>query len=203
MNYYEVLGLKEDASKQDIRKAYKRLAQVLHPDKLPTDMPGSEKAQKLRAWTDVQAAYKTLYDAKSREEYDDTGRTAEERDEIRTAALSIFNSVGSQVIKSTGTTSMHEILSMVSEHCTQHVQQLMEARNTLTSRTRQLEAMLEQNKDAKDMTAASFTVKLVREIIDNDFKKKLKELEKEIETGKYVIDLCDESIDQENFHFNF
>jgi len=33
--YYEIFGLKENATKNDIRKAYRKLAMQFHPDKNP------------------------------------------------------------------------------------------------------------------------------------------------------------------------
>ncbi|MFC1673601.1 DnaJ C-terminal domain-containing protein [Pseudomonadota bacterium] len=61
---YEVLGVKKDASKADIKKAHRLLAKKYHPDLNPGDKSSEEKFRK------VQAAYKILSDEKKRRQYD-------------------------------------------------------------------------------------------------------------------------------------
>lgn len=68
---YEVLGLKPDASADDIKKAYKRLAQLHHPDKPLGD------AETFRR---IAYAYGRLIDPGSRLLYDETGREDPEPD---------------------------------------------------------------------------------------------------------------------------
>lgn len=62
-DYYEVLGIEKDAPDSDIRKAYKRLALQLHPDK--NNAPGADESFKA-----IGNAVATLTDEKKRKEYD-------------------------------------------------------------------------------------------------------------------------------------
>lgn len=62
-NYYDVLGIDKNATDQDIRKAYKKLALQLHPDK--NHAPGSSEAFKA-----ISNAVAILTDSKKRKEYD-------------------------------------------------------------------------------------------------------------------------------------
>lgn len=62
-DHYEVLGVSRDASPDDIKKAYRRLARELHPD-VNSD-PGAEDKFKL-----VTHAYEVLSDPVQRQQYD-------------------------------------------------------------------------------------------------------------------------------------
>lgn len=61
---YEVLGVKKDASTQDVRKAYRRLAKKLHPDLNPGDKQAEER------FKEVSAAYDMLSDEDKRGRFD-------------------------------------------------------------------------------------------------------------------------------------
>lgn len=63
-DFYKVLGVSEDASDADIKKAYRKLARTYHPDQ----NPGDETAEK--KFKEVSEAYDVLSDKKDREEYD-------------------------------------------------------------------------------------------------------------------------------------
>lgn len=63
-DFYEVLGVQKNASKDDINKAFRKLAHKYHPDK------GGD-AQKFK---EINEAYQTLSDEKKRKEYDTYGR---------------------------------------------------------------------------------------------------------------------------------
>jgi len=65
-NFYDMLGVPKNASMDDIKKAYKKAAIKLHPDKNPS--PEAEEAFKK-----VNAAYQCLSDEAKRRIYDQTG----------------------------------------------------------------------------------------------------------------------------------
>lgn len=64
-NYYETLGVDKKASKDDIKKAFRSLAQKHHPDK------GGDEAR----FKEITEAYSILSDEKKRREYDSYGQT--------------------------------------------------------------------------------------------------------------------------------
>ena len=67
-NYYEVLGVSETATKDEIRKAYKKLAIKWHPDK---NQDNKEEAEE--KFKEVNEAYETLSDPQKRKMYDQFG----------------------------------------------------------------------------------------------------------------------------------
>lgn len=67
-DYYEVLGLAKNASDEEIKKSYRKLAMKYHPDRNPDD-DGTAEAK----FKEVGEAYEHLSDAKKREQYDQFG----------------------------------------------------------------------------------------------------------------------------------
>jgi molecular chaperone DnaJ len=66
-DYYEVLGVARDASAADIKKAYRRLAMKLHPDRNPGDAAAEA------SFKEAKEAYEVLSDAQKRATYNDYG----------------------------------------------------------------------------------------------------------------------------------
>src|SRR4051794_33142050 len=64
-DYYAALGVPKDASAADIKKAYRKLARDLHPDKNPDDKAAEER------FKEVSEAYDVLSDDTKRKEYDE------------------------------------------------------------------------------------------------------------------------------------
>ena len=66
-DYYEVLGVSRDASTDDIKKAYRKLALQYHPDRNPGDKEAEEK------FKEATEAYEVLRDGEKRARYDQFG----------------------------------------------------------------------------------------------------------------------------------
>ncbi|NLP18636.1 MAG: molecular chaperone DnaJ [Firmicutes bacterium] len=69
-DYYEVLGISRDASPDDIKKAYRKLARKYHPDVNPDDPTAEDK------FKEVKQAYDVLSDPQKRAGYDQFGSSA-------------------------------------------------------------------------------------------------------------------------------
>ena len=67
-DYYEVLGVSKDASDDDIKKAYRKLAKKWHPDANPDNRKEAEEKFK-----ELGEAYSVLGDAQKRKNYDQFG----------------------------------------------------------------------------------------------------------------------------------
>src|SRR5580692_8770826 len=65
-DYYQILGVQKTASEDEIKKAFRKLAQKYHPDK-----KGGDEAK----FKEASEAYAVLSDKKKRAEYDTYGKT--------------------------------------------------------------------------------------------------------------------------------
>lgn len=66
-DFYKILQVSKSANTNEIKKAYRKLAKELHPDKNKDDPNASEK------FSDLSAAYEVLSDADKRKLYDRCG----------------------------------------------------------------------------------------------------------------------------------
>ena len=66
-DYYKILGVERNASQEDIRKAYRKLAMQYHPDRNPNDKNAEER------FKDINEAYQVLSDPEKRARYDQLG----------------------------------------------------------------------------------------------------------------------------------
>lgn len=67
MDYYKILGVEKNASDDDIKKAYRKLARKLHPDLNPNDKEANKKFQQ------INEANTVLSDPEKRKKYDQYG----------------------------------------------------------------------------------------------------------------------------------
>src|SRR5271155_4553672 len=70
VDYYEVLSVSRDASDQELKTAYRKLAMQHHPDRNPGDHRAEEK------FKECSEAYSVLSDAEKRAAYDRYGHAA-------------------------------------------------------------------------------------------------------------------------------
>ncbi|MBO9662613.1 molecular chaperone DnaJ [Dokdonella sp.] len=69
-DYYDVLGVARDASEEELKKSFRRLAMKCHPDRCPDDPAAQEK------FKEAKEAYEILSDARKRAMYDQHGHAA-------------------------------------------------------------------------------------------------------------------------------
>ena len=67
-DYYEVLGVNKNATDEELKKAYRKLAKKYHPDANPDN-----KAEAEAKFKEVNEAYETLSDSQKRKMYDQFG----------------------------------------------------------------------------------------------------------------------------------
>ncbi|MFA5073539.1 MAG: molecular chaperone DnaJ [Nitrospirota bacterium] len=72
-DFYDILGVKKDATESDIKKAFRKLARKYHPDINPGDKTAEQKFKELNE------AYEVLSDSKKKRQYDQFGHMAFEQ----------------------------------------------------------------------------------------------------------------------------
>lgn len=85
-DFYRILGVSKSASLHEIKKAYRRLAKELHPDKNKDDLNASQKFQ------DLGAAYEVLSDEEKRKKYDRCGEDCLQKDGMMDGGMDPFSS---------------------------------------------------------------------------------------------------------------
>ena len=76
IDYYKVLGIDKNASDEDIKKAYRKLARKLHPDLNPNDKAAHQKFQQ------ANEANEVLSDPAKRKKYDTYGKDWQHADQF-------------------------------------------------------------------------------------------------------------------------
>src|SRR5688572_8690243 len=76
IDYYKVLGVNKNASEDEIKKAYRKLARKLHPDLNPNDKEAHKKFQQ------INEANEVLSDPEKRKKYDQYGKEWKHADQF-------------------------------------------------------------------------------------------------------------------------
>ncbi|MFH1647040.1 MAG: DnaJ C-terminal domain-containing protein [Chloroflexota bacterium] len=79
-NYYDILGVRKDATEKDLKQAYRRLARKYHPDVNPGDNTAEAR------FKEINEAYEILSDKESRKKYDKYGDKWQYADQFEQAA---------------------------------------------------------------------------------------------------------------------
>src|SRR3990172_8357730 len=70
-DYYDILGVSKSATKEEIKKAYRKQALEWHPDRHKDEKEAAE-----RRFKEINEAYQVLYDSQKRSAYDQFGHAA-------------------------------------------------------------------------------------------------------------------------------
>src|SRR5215470_12185843 len=79
IDYYKILGLDKNASQEDIKKAYRKLARKYHPDLNPNDKEANKKFQQ------INEANEVLSDPENRKKYDQYGENWQHAEQFEKA----------------------------------------------------------------------------------------------------------------------
>jgi curved DNA-binding protein len=79
IDYYKILGLSKNASKEDIKKAYRKLARKYHPDVNPGDAAAEKR------FKEINEANEVLSNPENRAKYDNYGKDWKHADEFEKA----------------------------------------------------------------------------------------------------------------------
>src|SRR5580765_7680072 len=79
IDYYKILGVEKNATQDDIRKAYRKLARKYHPDLNPNDKEANKKFQQ------INEANEVLSDPANRKKYDQYGENWQHAEQFEKA----------------------------------------------------------------------------------------------------------------------
>src|SRR5919206_4790169 len=82
IDYYQVLGVNKNATEEDIKKAYRKLARKYHPDLNPNDKEANKKFQQ------INEANEVLSDPEKRKKYDQYGKDWQHAEQFEQARQS-------------------------------------------------------------------------------------------------------------------
>src|SRR5882724_11855060 len=96
IDYYKILGLNKNASQEDIKKAYRKLARKYHPDLNPNDKEANKKFQQ------INEANEVLGDPANRKKYDQYGENWQHAEQFEKAQQSRSERSGRQQTEFSG-----------------------------------------------------------------------------------------------------
>lgn len=102
-DYYEVLGISKNATKDEIKQAYRKMALQHHPDRVPAD----QKNEAEEKFKEISEAYAVLSDDEKRRQYDMFGHAGIDQrytyeDIFRGADFTDFSDILSEIFRGMG-----------------------------------------------------------------------------------------------------
>src|SRR6187549_53835 len=88
IDYYKALGVDKNATQEEIKKAYRKLARKHHPDLNPNDAESKKKFQQ------INEANEVLSDPEKRKKYDQYGKDWEHADQFEQARRQQYSRPG-------------------------------------------------------------------------------------------------------------
>jgi len=115
MNYYEILGVETDARPEDVRRAFRRLAGEMHPDRFS----GAERLQAEARFQSITEAFNVLRNPAAREKYDrelDTGMKGKAEVLSREEIARKYAAKGAQLYREGDLAAAREALQRAIDH---------------------------------------------------------------------------------------
>lgn len=168
MNPYEILGIEPGATLEEIHSAYRKLAQLWHPDKHPDNQD-----EATRIFQILEEAYRFLSNSDQRSRFDDLGDEYE--DELQVSAVTLLIHLENQMLERLDidhAAAMREILTTSS-----HTQKAMIAQKRVEIRR------------VEDL-AKRWKKKQGRNIFKNMYIRKTKEIQNSIADSEKVIEIA-------------
>lgn len=86
-DHYEILGVSKEATEGEIRKAYKNMARVIHPDKAP-----EKNEEATDNFKKINNAHETLSDSDNRQRYDSAQQASAQSAKSSVSIVDMFKS---------------------------------------------------------------------------------------------------------------
>ena len=141
---YEILGLNKDCTKEEIRKRYLELSKVYHPD------AGGDKNK----FSNINWAYHLLYNEESRYQYDNYGKTRDNRSETENKAISYLLNLFEQTLYHPDFMKdiNKDIVETLNEVVNNHIHETKKERKKAKKERKRLEKIRERlsTKDGKE-----------------------------------------------------
>ncbi len=183
MTLYEILGVKKDADKKEIRKAYLKLSKIHHPDK-----GGDEEEFKK-----ISDAYNILSDLDMRKAYDEGGTLEKLKNDANALMQKVF-SIFEETIQAHGFVPDHtDLFKNMRGKCNEKDQRMNKDINTVEGEIRNIESIQKRLKNAD----------LFVNYLDNskeDRKYRIKKIEKEKDYLTQILNFienCEYEIDED------
>lgn len=181
---YEVLGINRDASKEDIKNAYRARVKETHPDH------GGDQ----ESFERVNKAYRILNDAPSRAQYDDTGDIVDKTSLIKDEALECLAVLVAAAVASSGVSDGFDeskvidgLKTVLKKEIAEHNDNLRDNNQLIGRSTLWYENIVHKKKDKKD---SEFHILL--DIYRKGINKQNIEIEHSIRVREAALDmLCD------------